>query len=374
VDVRISSHAHAIALAKIVPIVNRMMPFQWMLRRTMWHGSSGRDRMMLRSNRAFSSGKTANIVISVAVGLGVVALINKVLTREAERRNPPEGAFLEVDGVRLHYIEKGSGSPVVFLHGNQSMVEDVEISGLFGLLARNHRVIAFDRPGFGHSERPREKVWTASAQAALLRKALSQLGVEKPIIVGHSWGTLVALAHAVDHPADTGALLLLSGYYFPSKRIDAVLASLPAIPIVGDLLSYTISPLLGWLTGPLVLKKVFEPSKVTERVKRKFPFSMALRPSQIRATAGDAANMAPAAASLERHYGQLTMPIAIMAGSGDKIVPVAPQPERLHARISQSTLRIMDTGHMVHHIFPEEVAAAVGKLHVELAQRTGVHA
>src|SRR3954470_20634816 len=121
---------------------------------------------------------TATISASVIVGVGIAALINGALARRAERRNPARGAFIEVDGVRLHYIEKGSGSPVVFLHGNQSMAADVEISGVFGLLARDHRVIAFDRPGFGHSERPRGKAWSATAQAALLRKALSHLGVE----------------------------------------------------------------------------------------------------------------------------------------------------------------------------------------------------
>jgi pimeloyl-ACP methyl ester carboxylesterase len=270
--------------------------------------------MNLHRDRAVQ--KTATTAIAAAVGLGVVALINGAVAREIERRNPPKGSFLDVDGVRLHYVEKGSGPPVVLLHGNQSMVEDFEISGLFDRLAQDHRVIAIDRPGFGHSERPGGKVWTASAQAALIRKALAKLGVEKPIIVGHSWGALVALAHAVDHRADTGALLLLSGYYFPTRRFEAVIASLPAIPVIGHVLRYTISPILGWLTGPIVLKKLFEPSEVTERVKREFPFSMALRPSQIRATAGDAAQLVPAATSLARHYGQLGMPIAIMAQGG----------------------------------------------------------
>jgi pimeloyl-ACP methyl ester carboxylesterase len=318
--------------------------------------------------RAFAFERAASVAVPVAVGLGVVALINSVLAREAERRNPPKGAFVEVDGVRLHYLEKGSGPPVVLLHGNESLVADFEVSGLFDLLARNHRVIALDRPGFGHSERPREKVWTASAQAALFRKALAQLGVDKPIIVGHSWGTLVALAHAVDHAAHTGALLLLSGYYFPTRRLDAVVASLPAIPIIGDLLRHTIAPILGWLTGPLVLKKVFEPSKVPERVKREFPFSMLLRPSQIGATAGDAAQMVPAATSLARHYEQLAIPVAIMAGRGDKIVAISPHPRRLHATISVSTLQLMDSAHMIHHVFPEEVAAAVDELQAKLSR------
>jgi pimeloyl-ACP methyl ester carboxylesterase len=168
---------------------------------------------------------------------------------------------------------------------------------------------------------------------------------------------------ANEHPADTGALLLLSGYYFPKKRLDVIIGSLPAIPMLGDLLRYTIWPVLGWLTGPLLLKTVFAPSKVTDRFKREFPLSMALRPSQIRATAGDSALMVPGAASLKEHYGELAMPISIMAGRGDKIVEIEPHPMRLHGLVRQSTLEVVDgTGHMIHHAFPDKVAAAVEAL------------
>ena len=306
---------------------------------------------------------TASVAASVIVGLGIAALINGALARGAERRNPARGAFIEVDGTRLHYIEKGTGSPVVLLHGNQAMADDFEISGVFDLIAEKHHVIAFDRPGFGHSERPHETVWTPSAQADLIHKALVKLDVRTPVMVGHSWGTLVALAYAVEHPANIGALLLLSGYYFPRKRLDVIIGSLPAIPMLGELLRYTIWPVLGWLTGPLLLKIVFAPSRVTERFKREFPFSMALRPSQIRATAGDSALMVPGAASLREHYGELAMPVAIMAGRGDKIVEIEPHPMRLHGLVRQSTLEVIDgTGHMIHHAFPDKVAAAVEAL------------
>ena len=312
------------------------------------------------------------IAVSVLVGVGITALINGALARGAERRNPPKGKFIEIDGVRLHYVEKGAGSPVVLLHGNQTMAEDFEISGVFDVVAENHHVIAFDRPGFGYSERPRETVWSPSAQADLIRKALVQLGVEKPVLVGHSWGTLVALAYALEHPADTGAVLLLSGYYFPSKRIDVVIASLAAMPILGDVLRYTVSPLLSWLTGPLFLKTVFAPSEVPERFQREFPFSMALRPSQIRATAGDASLMVPAAASLCGRYQELAMPLAIMAGRGDKIVNIEPQPMRLHGLVRQSTLEVIDgTGHMLHHTFPEKVSAAIESLRVKMKPEAG---
>ena len=164
-----------------------------MLRRTISVPHTGGQRMHFPRRLAATSA-------SVMLGLGVAALINTAMARNAERRNPPKGTFLEVDGVRLHYLEKGSGLPVVLLHGNQSMADDFAISGVIDLLAKKYRVIAFDRPGFGYSERPGDTVWTPSAQADLIRKALLRLGVEKSLMVGHSWGTLVALAYGLQNP------------------------------------------------------------------------------------------------------------------------------------------------------------------------------
>ena len=114
------------------------------------------------------------VAAAATVGaLAISALVNRHLARNAENDNPPAGQFLEVNGVRLHYVERGSGAPLVLLHGNGSMIQDFETSGLIDLAAKNHRVIVFDRPGFGHSDRPRNVVWTPAAQAELIYGALS---------------------------------------------------------------------------------------------------------------------------------------------------------------------------------------------------------
>jgi pimeloyl-ACP methyl ester carboxylesterase len=84
-----------------------------------------------------------------------------------------------VDGVRLHYVEQGTGEPLVLLHGNGSMIQDFATSGLVKTAAETYRVIVFDRPGFGYSNRPRGKVWTPDAQASLLRHALARLGFRR---------------------------------------------------------------------------------------------------------------------------------------------------------------------------------------------------
>ena len=64
-------------------------------------------------------------------------------------------------------------------------------------------------------------------QAELLHTALRQLGVERPVVAGHSWGTLVALALAERHQADVAGLVLLSGYYFWTLRPDALIVAAP---------------------------------------------------------------------------------------------------------------------------------------------------
>jgi alpha/beta hydrolase fold len=106
--------------------------------------------------------KVPSLVAASAIAiaaLAAAAVVNKRLANRAERDNPPAGRFLDVNGVRLHYVERGTGDAVVLLHGNGSMIQDFESSGLIDLASKDHRVIVFDRPGFGHSERPRSVVW-----------------------------------------------------------------------------------------------------------------------------------------------------------------------------------------------------------------------
>ncbi|UUZ48294.1 alpha/beta hydrolase [Massilia sp. B-10] len=143
-------------------------------------------------------------------------------------------------------------------------------------------MIAFDRPGFGYSERPGKQQWTPEQQAKLFYKALHQIGVERPILVGHSRGTLVALAMAIEFPKYIRAITLVSGYYYPNGRPDAALQSAPALPGIGHLLRHTIVPVLGSMLWPRFVRRMFAPEPVPERFGQ-LPKWMALRPSQIKA-------------------------------------------------------------------------------------------
>jgi pimeloyl-ACP methyl ester carboxylesterase len=320
-----------------------------------------RAKKQATGNFRLSSSTKKRVVVgaSVIAGAATIAFV-LYRKRQAERDNPPMGQFMEVDGVRLHYIERGQGQPLVLLHGNGSMIQDFDICGLVDLAADRYRVIVFDRPGYGYSSRPRGgRFWNPKAQADLLYKALQRLGVEQPIVLGHSWGTLVALAFALDYPAYVRSLVLLSGYYFPTLRFDVPLLSSPAIPVLGDLMRYTIWPLLGRMMWPGLLRVMFGPPAVPEKFNR-FPVWMVLRPKQLRASAAESGLMLPSVFKLRHRYGELTMPVIIMAGADDRYVSAKRHSAQLHQKIPQSNLRLTQgAGHMVQQLVPRQVMAAI---------------
>jgi pimeloyl-ACP methyl ester carboxylesterase len=154
--------------------------------------------------------------------------------------------------------------------------------------------------------------------------------------------------------------VLLSGYYNPTVRADALLVAPAAAPVVGDVLRYTVSPLFGAATLPLLVKGMFAPLPVPERFRNGFSHGMALRPWQIRAEAQDGATMAFGVAAMRDHYPDLRMPVAIMVGSEDRVVDVGRHSIRLHEQIPHSELRVVPgVGHMVHHAVPDEVAQMI---------------
>ncbi|MCJ2114891.1 alpha/beta hydrolase [Methylobacterium sp. E-025] len=303
----------------------------------------------------------APTLIGSAAALAASALYTAAKTRDAEHETPPIGAFLTVDGVRLHYVERGRGPALVLIHGNGMMIQDFLVSGIVDDLAERYRVIIIDRPGYGYSDRPRG-LWTPRAHATLFQKALQQLGVSQAVVLGHSWGALVAVALALQAPQLVRSLVLASGYYYPTLRADVLLTSPVAVPGIGDLMRHTVSPVLGRLMQPALIKAMFAPADVTERFDREFPKAMMLRPLQLRASAEDAALMTPVTFELEKHYRDLTLPVVIIVGGDDQIADVDRQSKRLHSELPNSELVVVPgMGHMIQQLAPREVVDAIDR-------------
>jgi pimeloyl-ACP methyl ester carboxylesterase len=301
--------------------------------------------------------------------LAAVVLANVALEFIARWRNPPIGEFLDINNVRLHFIIVGDpdAPPLVMFHGNGTLLQDLTISGLVDAAASKFRVICFDRPDFGHSSRPRSVIWGPERQAELFCAALTRLGIERPLVLGHSWGTLVALAMAARNGERVKGLVLVSGYYFPTWRFDVWFASIAAMPLIGDALRYTISPISSWLGLPLFAKKTFAPKPVPEIVKKEYPRLMLIRPSQLRAVAEDSAFLltSASAATLTMSYRRLKCPTAIIAGRDDEIVD-SEQAVRLQKAMPHAAVTLVpEVGHMVHYFTADGIMKTAEVVRVE---------
>jgi pimeloyl-ACP methyl ester carboxylesterase len=151
----------------------------------------------------------------------------------------------------------------------------------------------------------------------------------------------------------------VSGYYYPTVRLDVAAMSAPAIPIVGDIMGYTVSPMVSRLIWPLMMAKIFGPKRAPAKFQQ-FPKEMALRPSQIRASAAESALMIPDAVHFEDKYADLKMPVVIIAGEDDRLIDIDKQSARLHSDVPQSRFhRVSGNGHMIQQTATDKVMAAI---------------
>jgi pimeloyl-ACP methyl ester carboxylesterase len=260
----------------------------------------------------------------------------------------------------------GEGPTLLMLHGNGSSLDDFA-SSLLKRACQNYQVIAVDRPGFGGSTRHAGKKWTPAAQADVVALALRRLGIGDYLVFGHSWGTLVALQLALRHAPEVRGLVLASGYYYPTVRPDALLASFPALPIAGALLRQTILPPLVRLLWPVITAHMFGPRDTPPEFSAVMK-EISSRPSQLRSTAAESALLL-AEALVRPSYRSIEAPTAIIAGGHDRVIDAAEHARRLHGELRNSMLKIVPgVGHMVHHSAGGKVLRMIDQL-AEAADR-----
>ncbi len=169
--------------------------------------------------------RLARILAFVLVALALLAGYNTYSARQAEAARPHVGQEVSIDGVPVHYVEMGEGDAVVFIHGAGSSLNDFALAGLLKEAARRYRVIAFDRPGYGTTPRPRDIAWTPQRQAELLPARWP--GSRR--LPCHSGRAFLRRAGGRQHgPADpslAGGLVLISGFYYPDPRLDMKLTT-----------------------------------------------------------------------------------------------------------------------------------------------------
>ena len=276
---------------------------------------------------------------ALVVPLAVLALIALALaawtalhSRRIERRYPALGPIVRAGDHTLHVLERGDGSdglpPLLFLHGASGNLRD-QLAAFGDALPPTRRALFVDRPGHGHSERGPNGS-TPSGQADALAALLDARGIERTVVVGHSFGGAVALGMALEHPDRVAGLVLLSpaSHTWPGGRTSWYYA-LAARPILGRLFAWTLLVPFGLRRVACAVAGVFSPQPVPENYPDEAATLLAIRPGAFRANALDVTRLyAWFDEHLER-YRSIRVPTIVVAGTEDAIVPTRIHAERL---------------------------------------------
>ncbi|AOM84410.1 alpha/beta fold hydrolase [Salisediminibacterium beveridgei] len=284
-------------------------------------------------------------------------------TKQVEQAIPPAGDVVSVLNGELdvHYVREGSGDPVVLLHGRDGTLQEFTLS-VMDELAKDYDVIAIDRPGYGYTKSSNPEHFSTKQQARIVNDALSELEIENPVIVGHSYGGAVMLQYLLDYPEQVRGALSLAGVAYQDEPPTESFYALPRYPVIGPLLTNTVIYPLGGMMADNIYDQAFHPADAPETYVNVMS-SLYLRPKQFTATAHELAHMYDSVTGIQNHYAKIQTPVTILFGDQDQILDHKQDGERLHEALPDSTyLLIENGGHKIHHTHTSEFLDALDEL------------
>ena len=302
-------------------------------------------------------------VAALAAVLVALEINSRNYSAKAERRWPPLGRreALSRGHVHLHAAGPEDGVPVLLLHGASANLRELW-TPVGEPLARTHRVIAIDRPGYGYSARTGD-AQTLAAQADFAAEALTQVAEEPAFVIAHSLGAAVALRLAIEYPERVRGLVLIAPASHPYPGNNVWWARLAAAPVLGAAFSRWLVPLFGpgQLKGGIA--NTFAPAEPPEEYVEDAGVGLAFRPGAFRASAKDVIATKKEFAAQAPLYGDIMTPTIILTGDRDRVV----SPD-IHARALAEELAAAelitapDAGHMPHRVRPDLVLCALHRL------------
>lgn len=310
------------------------------------------------------------LILAVLI-IGFIALVQwRAHSREmaAHEASPPTGRLIDVGGVTVHAKVVGNGPDLVLLHGASGNLRDFTFD-MVDDLATRYRVIMFDRPGLGWTDNlPQyEGAFNTQAsspmeQAQLLQRAADQLDVTNPVVLGHSFGGAVALAWGLERPDETAALVLVSGVSetwpgdlgWQYQLTGSAFGSAVVIPLITAFLPRSVVK--------ATVEAIFAPQQTPAGYIEHIGTDLPLRRSSMRANAQQVNGLYSQIEKMIPLYDRLTMPVELIHGTADTIVPLDIHSAVLEVQLSDATLTTLPgIGHMPHHVEPAPVLEAIDR-------------
>jgi len=305
----------------------------------------------------------AGAVLAAALAAGLyLALVTRRIARNARRLVPPPGKFVTVDGNRIHYVERGQGLPILFIHGLGGT--QFHFKPLFAGLEKDFRLIAVDRPGSGYSTRRGLTPANPKDQADFVARFIDQLQLDRPLLVGHSLGGAVALASALDHPDKISGLALISPLTRPGEAPPAEFNDLDiASPFWRRVIANTIGLPRSIKLAPKTLEFVFGPQQPPADYAVAGGAMSVLQPSHFFASSTDFRASGEGLRKQQQRYGELTMPMGIIYGTADRVLDWQAQGKAMAETAAGIDFEALEgVGHMPQYAEPGRVEAFIRRV------------
>jgi pimeloyl-ACP methyl ester carboxylesterase len=302
------------------------------------------------------------VLLALIAALGAFSV---AYTLWANATWPPAGRFVTAPGARVHVLDSGSPSvpapTVLLVHGASVNARDLYESLGPGLRQR-YRVLAMDRPGIGHSNRPPQAEQLA-VQAALAASVIAESGAESAIVVAQSLGAATALRLALDFPDRVDGLVLLAPASHPYPGGNAWHAELGATPILGPAFAWLFVPVVGPPLGQAGVPAGFAPAEPPQDYAQRVGLGLLFRPSQFVANAQDVVATNREFAAQSPRYPSIAAPTIIITPDRDNVVSPTIHAQALAAAIPAAELiTLPGAGHAPQWSRPEACLAAVDRI------------
>lgn len=291
-------------------------------------------------------------LVGAMLGAG---LYTRRAARRAETLVPMDGRIVAAGDDHFHVLEQGKGRPLLLIHGLSAQLRSFA-QEMVDELAKDHRVIRIDRPGSGYSPPLRSGSQHLADQADAVAALIDALGLDRPVLVGHSLGGALALHIAERHPGKVGGLAMIAPATQPVDDVPPVFRGLMLPPALTPLVARTLAVPLGIATRDKVLTEVFKPEPVPANYLVDGGGALALRPGNIEAAAGDLRLARGDAEEMSARYGELNLPVAILYGRSDNLLDYRVHGERTASQIPGARLTLVEGGHMLPFTQPLETA------------------
>lgn len=292
----------------------------------------------------------------VAAILGGLVIFTAVTARRVEKALPPRGQFIKISGARIHYLDMGAGPPIVIVHGLGGQMGNFTYA-LLERLTDEFRVILMDRPGSGYSRRAPGATGRLTEQAAIVAEFIRKLGLQRPLLVGHSLGGAIALGVALDHPEVVKALALVAPLTHVPKQVPAPFRALDIKSnFLRWLVAWTVATPIGIRRGKATLDAIFSPDPTPVDFPIRGGGILGLRPKSFYNTSSDMRAVNFDLWKMVSRYSSLQVPVRILYGTNDEVLDHHVHGEGMKPKNSLISVELMPGGHMLPISAPDLTA------------------